>query len=179
MSLINKRLCQVELLILDVDGVMTDGRISYTDDGKEIKSFNAQDGAGIKYWKRAGNEIAIITGRKSEIVTRRAEELGIEYIFQDAKNKAPCFEEIIEKTGITPEKSCYVGDDLPDIPVMRLAGVSFTVANGVTEAKDFADFTTKNAGGDGAVREVIELILKAQQKWDKILARYFPYLDNN
>ena len=163
----------IKLLLLDVDGVLTDGKISYIDDGREIKSFDVQDGAGIKYWIRGGGEVGIITGRNSNIVKRRADELDIKYLHQGAKNKLPCLKEILSDSGLDAENICYVGDDLPDIPVMRECGLSFTVANGVKEAKDVADFTTKKSGGYGAVREIIEIIMKEQGKWDSILSRYF------
>ncbi len=163
----------IKLLALDVDGVLTDGKISYLDDGREIKSFDVKDGAGIKYWLRSGGEVAIITGRESDIVLRRAKELGIKYVYQGAKDKLPRFEELLSTSGFKENEVCYVGDDLPDIPVMRRCGLSFTVDNGVDEAKDVADFTTISTGGNGAVREIIETILKKQQKWDLILKRYF------
>lgn len=174
---INNKLKNIKLMVLDVDGVLTDGTISYTDDDRETKHFNTQDGAGIKYWKRAGNEIAIITGRSSEAVARRAGELDINHVYQGAKDKLPFLEKILADTGIEASNTCYLGDDLPDIPAMLHVGAAFAVANATKETKDSALFVTKSSGGRGAVREVIEMILKAQGKWEKILQRYLPYLD--
>jgi 3-deoxy-D-manno-octulosonate 8-phosphate phosphatase (KDO 8-P phosphatase) len=168
------KLKRVRLLILDVDGVLTDGSIILDDRGVETKFFHTQDGSGIKYLLRSGLSCALITGRKSAAVRARAEELGIEDYYQDAKDKLVPYEKILQKFGLRDEEVACMGDDLADLPLLRRAGLSVAVADAVEEVKEAADYITKRAGGRGAVREVIELILKAQGKWEKILQRYRP-----
>ena len=169
-----ERLLPVRLLILDVDGVMTGGGIYYSSSGEEYKRFDAQDGIGIKYWHRAGHQSAILSGRNSPLVTCRAEELGISSVRMGAKLKQPVLMELLSELNVTSGETVYLGDDLPDIPPMREVGLGIAVANAVAEVRDFADAVTQNKGGDGAIREVVETILKAQGRWDKILSRYFP-----
>lgn len=161
-------------LFLDVDGVLTDGTLYYMADGAEAKGFSVKDGAGLKYWHRAGHRSAIITGRESALVKRRASELGVSEVEMDAKIKLPRFESLLERMQLTAEQVVYVGDDLPDIPVMRAAGLAITVPDAPAEVKGIADAVTDVGGGRGAVREVIEAILQAQGLWESILARYFP-----
>jgi 3-deoxy-D-manno-octulosonate 8-phosphate phosphatase (KDO 8-P phosphatase) len=163
----------IKLLLLDVDGVMTDGRITYGSDGVELKSFDVKDGHGLKLLQRAGIEIGIITGRQSEVVTRRAEELGIELVYQNAKDKLIPFNEILEKRGLSPEEVAYVGDDVVDLPVMRRVGFAVTVADAVEDVKPFADLVTTRNGGRGAVREVCDLLLKNSGRWAAVADRYF------
>jgi 3-deoxy-D-manno-octulosonate 8-phosphate phosphatase (KDO 8-P phosphatase) len=165
----------VKLLVLDVDGVLTDGGIIYSESGEESKKFNSLDGAGIKYWLRAGHSAAIITGRSSPIVERRAAELGIDQVIMGAKDKLPALKTILDYKSISAEEAIYIGDDLPDIPPMRECGLSIAVSNATDEVKDFADFVTKRSGGNGAVREAIENILKKQGRWENILYRYFRH----
>ncbi|MEE9613382.1 MAG: HAD-IIIA family hydrolase [Thermodesulfobacteriota bacterium] len=160
----------VKLLILDVDGVLTDGRISYTEQGDEIKSFHAHDGHGIKFLVKAGIECAIITVRSSGIVKRRAGELGIKFVYQGVENKDDAFEEILGKLGITPPEAAYIGDDLPDLPVLTRVGFSASVSDAVGEVRARADYVTERPGGRGAVREVAELILRTQGKWDQLVS---------
>jgi len=162
----------IAMLVLDVDGVLTDGKMILTAEGDELKHFNCKDGAGIKFLLRAGLDAAIITGRQSRVVEARAKELGIVHVYQNAKEKMPAFSDLLEKSGLAPERVAYMGDDLPDIPVMRAAGLAACPRDAVAEVKDCADIVTEAGGGDGAVREVIERILKAQQKWDGIMSRY-------
>jgi 3-deoxy-D-manno-octulosonate 8-phosphate phosphatase (KDO 8-P phosphatase) len=169
-----ERLQSVDLLILDVDGVLNDGTLHYTDSGVEIKSFNVRDGAGLKYWHRVGKASAILTGRSSPVVERRAGELGIAHLRQGALEKLPAFEEILAEAGVEPARTAYIGDDLPDIPPMRAAGLAVTVADGAPEVREFADGVTRTPGGRGAVRELVEALLKAQGLWPRILSRYFP-----
>lgn len=167
-----EKILPIRFLILDIDGVMTDGSITYTSSGEELKTFNVQDGAGLKYWDRAGHAAGIITGRSSPMVERRAEELGIQYCEMGAKIKLPAFEQMLSRAGVTPEETAMLGDDLPDLPLIRRAGFGLAVRNAVGEVKEAADYITNKTGGQGAVREVIELILKAQGRWDAIMARY-------
>jgi 3-deoxy-D-manno-octulosonate 8-phosphate phosphatase (KDO 8-P phosphatase) len=169
-----ERIEGIRLLVLDVDGVLTDGRITYSASGDEIKAFHVRDGTAIKYWGRCGHGTAILSGRDSPVVHRRAEELGIGTVRTGAKQKLPAFREILAETGIDAAETAYIGDDLPDLPPMREAALAITVADGVPEAKDAADAVTTRCGGDAAVREVIEHLLRSQGRWDTILERYLP-----
>lgn len=162
----------IRFLVLDVDGVLTNGSILYTSSGEEVKRFDVKDGAGLKYWRRAGHDIGIITGRSSPMVLRRAEEFGIELVRMNAKNKLPVFRELLEKAGVEPYETAVVGDDLPDIPLLAAAGLAVAVKDAVQEVRDTATMITKRKGGRGAVREVIDTILKAQGKWPEIMERY-------
>lgn len=162
----------IELLVLDVDGVLTDGRITYDDRGHELKSFNVRDGAGLKYWHRVGNRSAILTGRDSPVVARRAGELGISVVRQKALTKLPVLEEILAELDVRAERTAYMGDDLPDIPPMRACGLGITVADATDEVKDLADWVAPQVGGAGAVRWAIERLLRASDKWDTIMQRY-------
>ena len=167
-------LTQIQLLALDVDGVLTDGKLTFNSDGSETKSFNSLDGHGIRMWQRAGLKVALISGRESAPTQLRAEQLGIEYVFQDCHFKLPVMEKLLEQIDLSPEKVAYVGDDLPDLPVIRHVGFGVAVANAVDEVKRHADYVTTRPGGGGAVREVIEHILKGTGKWRKLMERYLP-----
>ncbi len=167
-------LADIEMLAMDVDGVLTDGTLVINADGSESKSFNSMDGHGIRMWQRAGLKVALISGRASEPTQRRAEQLQIEYVFQDCHNKLPVFEKLLEQLGLSPDKVAYIGDDLTDLPVIRYAGFGVAVANAVDEVKQYADYVTTRPGGSGAVREVIEYILKNSGRWQKLMARYLP-----
>lgn len=169
----SNELNRIKLLLLDVDGVMTDGRIIYLNDGGEAKAFDVKDGHGLKLIQRAGIRVGIITGRQSEIVARRAAELGIEIVYQSAKDKLLPFMEILEKLGLKPDEVAYVGDDLVDLPVMRRAGFSATVADAVDEIKPYVDLVTSRPGGRGAVREVCDFLLKQSGRWSSVTSRYF------
>ncbi|MBF0329400.1 MAG: HAD-IIIA family hydrolase [Nitrospirae bacterium] len=162
----------IKLLILDVDGVLTDGRIILDNDGIEYKCFNVRDGHGIKMLQRHGVQVAIITGRSSKVVERRAKELGITEVYQKCHKKAVALEDIIFKTGFSVKEVACVGDDIVDIPIFRRVALSIAVSDAVDEAKSAAAFVTKNAGGKGAVREVCELILKAKGLWKDIIDEY-------
>jgi 3-deoxy-D-manno-octulosonate 8-phosphate phosphatase (KDO 8-P phosphatase) len=164
---------RIKLLLLDVDGVMTDGRIIYLNDGGEAKAFDVKDGHGLKLIQRAGIQVGIITGRKSDIVARRAAELGIELVYQGAKDKMQPFVEILEKLGLEPSEVAYVGDDLVDLPVMRLVGFSATVADASDDVKPYVDLVTSRPGGRGAVREVCDFLLKQSSLWMSVTSRYF------
>lgn len=163
---------RIRFLILDVDGVMTDGSITYTSSGEELKTFNCKDGSGIKYWMRSGHAAGIITGRESPMVARRAKELGIAFLKMGEKLKLPAFEAMLAEAEVQPEEVAMIGDDLLDLPILRRVGLPVAVADAVAEVKETAAWITTIPGGRGAVREVIELILKAQGRWEAIMARY-------
>ena len=162
----------IKLLILDVDGVLTDGSIILDDNGNEIKSFHVRDGHGLKMLQKAGIQIAIITGRHSKVVERRAHELGITEVYQRCHIKTVAYDDLLEKFGIEDKETAYVGDDIVDIPIFKRVGLSIAVADAVDEAKREALFVTNNRGGRGAVREVCELILKSNGKWEEFIDEY-------
>ncbi len=168
-----ERIKKLKLMIFDVDGVLTDGRIIYTDTGVEIKAFDVQDGHGMKLLVRAGFDLGIITGRYSRATEIRAEEIGIKYVHQNAKNKLLAYEEILRESGYTDEQVGYMGDDLIDIPVMQRVGWSVTVPNANNHVFPFAHYVTQRSGGSGACREVCEIILKLQGLWHNVTSRYF------
>lgn len=162
----------IELLVLDVDGVLTDGRVFIHSDGTESKGFSILDGHGIRMWQRAGLHVALLSGRASEATARRAEELEIAHVIQGAKSKLPVLKELLEKLNLSPEQAAYVGDDVMDLPIVRYVGFGVAVANAVDELKKHADYVTTRQGGDGAVREVIEYILKGSDRWASLMERY-------
>ena len=163
----------LKLLLLDVDGVLTDGKITIDDNGVESKSFNVRDGHGIKLIQRGGIKVGIITGRCSEVVKFRAAELGITILHQGIKNKIEAYEEILAQEGLQHSEVAYVGDDVVDLPVMRKVGFSVAVADASEDLFSYVDYVSKHNGGCGAVREVTELILKGNQRWDELTNRYF------
>lgn len=167
-----KDLSGIQLLILDVDGVLTDGGIVVHSDGTESKRFSVLDGHRIKLWQRAEGQIAVISGRETAATTIRAKQLGISLVMQGCLEKLPAFEQLLKKVGLTPEQTAYVGDDLMDIPLVRRAGFGVAVANAADDLKKHADFITQRKGGDGAVAEVIEHLLKKNMKWEKLMERY-------
>jgi 3-deoxy-D-manno-octulosonate 8-phosphate phosphatase (KDO 8-P phosphatase) len=156
----------VKLLVLDVDGVLTDGKIIISDSGIESKEFNVRDGHGLKLLIRHGIDVVFLTGRQSAAVKWRAEDLGIAEVHQGVKNKGEVFAEIIQKRRISYEETACIGDDIVDIPALQKAGFSIAVADAVGEVRNIADYVTANPGGRGAVREVCEMILKAQNLWN-------------
>jgi 3-deoxy-D-manno-octulosonate 8-phosphate phosphatase (KDO 8-P phosphatase) len=166
------KLKKIKLLIMDVDGVMTDGRIIMDDDGREMKNFNVRDGHGIKVLQRFGIKVALLTGRQSKVVMHRAKDLDINDVYQKVFNKKEVFEKIIKKHKISADEAAFIGDDIIDIPVLNRVGFSVAVADAIEVVKKSADYVTKNKGGNGAVREVCEMILQAQGKWPEIAARY-------
>ncbi len=163
---------KVKVLILDVDGVLTDGRIVISDDGQETKCFHVRDGHGLKMIQRAGIEVMFLTGRKSQVVEHRARELGVNKVYQGVLDKLAIFSEILADAKLSAEQVAYMGDDIVDLPVLKRAGFSITVCDSHGEVMRAVDLVTQNAGGRGAVREVCEMILKAQGKWEKIMERY-------
>ncbi|MDH3998297.1 MAG: HAD-IIIA family hydrolase [Desulfuromonadales bacterium] len=164
---------QIKLLLLDVDGVLTDGRIVYDSNGAESKAFDVKDGHGLKLIQRAGIQVGIITGRSSDVVARRAAELEIELLYQGVKDKRVPFREILDKLQLSPAEVAYVGDDVIDLPVMRQVGFAATVADAVDEIKPYAAYIAKRCGGRGAVREICDLLLKESGKWSAVTDRYF------
>lgn len=167
------KLAKIKLLLLDVDGVMTDGRIIYDNQGNELKAFDVKDGHGLKMLQRAGIKIGIITGRKSELVAKRAAELGIEILYQKALSKLDPYREILAAQGLTDEQVAYVGDDVVDLPILRRVGFSATVADAVPEVLPLVDYVSSRPGGRGAVREICDLLLKASGQWETLTERYF------
>ena len=175
-SVMNKKaetnLAAIEMLVLDVDGVLTDGRIITHADGSESKCFHVLDGHGIRLWQRAGLRVAWLSGRVSVATTRRAEELQITHVLQDCHQKLPALKKLLEEVGVPAQNVAFVGDDLMDLPAMRYVGWGVAVANAVEEVKEHADYITTRAGGAGAVREVIEYILKGSGRWQSLMERY-------
>ncbi len=169
----NERIRNIRLLLLDVDGVMTDGRIIFDSNGVESKFFNVKDGHGIKMVQRAGIEVGIISGRGSVVVSNRAAELGISLVYQKSLDKLTPYKEILDRTELTDEQVAFMGDDVIDIPVLRRVGFAAAPADAVDDVFPFVHFTSRNRGGWGAVREVCDLLLREQGKWDEITSRYF------
>jgi 3-deoxy-D-manno-octulosonate 8-phosphate phosphatase (KDO 8-P phosphatase) len=168
-----EKAARVTLLLLDVDGVLTDGRIIYDADGREIKAFHVRDGHGIKMLQRAGVEVGIITGRRSPVVEIRARELGITLVRQGASDKVAVWRDIIEEKRLAPEETAYVGDDIVDIPLLRRVGFAAAVFDAETEVVEAADYVAGRRGGRGAVREIIDFLLRARGAWESATAAYF------
>lgn len=162
----------IQLLVLDVDGVLTDGTLVFNADGSESKFFNALDGHGIRLWRRAGLKVAFLSGRHSPPTKYRAERLEVDFCFEDCHDKLPQLKKLLEELGLTANNVAYVGDDLPDLPAIKYAGFGVAVANAVDEIKPYADYITTRQGGSGAVREVVEYILKSTDKWQEVTQRY-------
>ena len=162
---------RVRLVVLDVDGVLADG-IYIDRSGEELKRFDPKDGAGIKYLLREGIEVAILSGRSSRAVEKRAKDLGIERVVQGAKKKAPAFEKLAKEVGVKPEETVYMGDDLTDLPAIRLAGFSAAPSDAHHEVRKAVDHVCAKAGGRGAVRELVELILKASGAYERLVREY-------
>jgi 3-deoxy-D-manno-octulosonate 8-phosphate phosphatase (KDO 8-P phosphatase) len=167
------KLAKIKLLLLDVDGVLTDGRIIYDGQGNELKAFDVKDGHGLKMIQRAGIQVGIITGRSSEVVRRRAAELGIEILYQGALRKLEPYCEILEHHRLCDEEIAYVGDDIVDLPILQRAGFSATVADAVPDVLPLVDYVATRPGGRGAVREICDLLLRASGQWDTVTKRYF------
>ena len=159
----------IRMLVMDVDGVLTDGRILYSADGAEIEAFFVRDGLGLRAAQRAGLVTAILTGRSSMAVARRAKELGIPEIHQGIPNKVETYEMLLRRHGLTDEAVAYLGDDVNDLPLLARAGLSAAPADAADEVKARVAYVTARGGGRGAVREVIELILKAQGRWEQVI----------
>jgi 3-deoxy-D-manno-octulosonate 8-phosphate phosphatase (KDO 8-P phosphatase) len=169
---LDRRLAAVQLLLLDCDGVLTDGGVTWSDDGVELKTFHIRDGLGIRGWQRAGGRTGIITGRSSRIVERRAAELGIEFVRQGVDDKLAVAEAIIKECGLSWEQTAFMGDDLPDLPVVTRCGVGAAVADACAELRAAAAVVTSLPGGRGAVRELVERMLRSRGGWDRIVSEY-------
>ena len=167
-----QRAAKVSVLVIDVDGVLTDGRIVYAEHGDELKFFDVQDGAGLVFWNRVGLKSAIITARTSHLVKRRAKELRVDFLAQGKLLKLPTYEKLLKRFRVSDEQVCAIGDDLMELPILRRVGFSVAVPNAVEEVKSICHYITKRPGGRGAVREVIDIILKAKGLWDHLMQRY-------
>ena len=169
---LKQRILPVRMMIFDVDGVLTDGRVIYMDDGSEIKQFDVQDGHGIKLLQRAGIEVALISGRACRAVEHRALGLGIARVYLGSTVKIKSYEQLLADTGLKEHETGFMGDDLIDIPVMRRAGFSVAVPNGAPHIFPYAHYITRASGGRGAAREVCEMILRVQGLWESVMERY-------
>jgi len=156
-------------IVSDVDGVLTDGRIVLDNQGVETKSFHTRDGLGIKLWQQAGYQFGLLTSRNSQIVKLRAAELKIGMVRQGFEEKLPVLSEMLQQAELTLDQVCYVGDDLPDIPILQRVGLSVAVADAAPEVKAVAHWTLRTPGGQGAVRELIERLLKAKSRWEECI----------
>jgi 3-deoxy-D-manno-octulosonate 8-phosphate phosphatase (KDO 8-P phosphatase) len=162
MTELSKRAAQIRLVVFDVDGVFTDGRLYYGADGESLKVFHVHDGQGIKRLLKQGIEVAVISGRDSAAVTRRMQDLGIRHVFQGDEDKLPLFERLLTQFAFSARQAACVGDDLPDLPLMERAGLAIAVANALPEIREHAHYVTRAGGGLGAVREVCDLILSVR-----------------
>jgi 3-deoxy-D-manno-octulosonate 8-phosphate phosphatase (KDO 8-P phosphatase) len=169
---VRERAARIKLLILDVDGVLTDGGLIWLADGQEGKVFHVHDGHGIRLVQRAGIEVALLTGRSSQVVAHRAKDLGIELIVQGSKDKLTDYEEMLRQRRLNDLDVAYVGDDLVDVPVFKRVGLAVAVAGSANYINSHCDATTQNSGGRGAVREVCDFLLQAQGKWEEVTAPY-------
>jgi len=167
-----QRASRISVLVLDVDGALTDGRIIYAEYGDELKHFDVQDGAGLAFWHRLGLKSAIISGRKTRLVKRRAKELRVDFLAQGQLLKVAAYEQMLKRLRATDEQVCAIGDDILELPILRRAGLAVAVPNAVEEVKQVCHYVTRRPGGRGAVRETIDLILKAKGLWDQVLQRY-------
>lgn len=163
---------EIKLLALDVDGVLTDGRITYTDEGEELKSFYAKDGLGIVAALTADLKVAVITGRHSDMVQRRVQELGIPYLYENCRAKLTALQKICAEEQISLAETAYMGDDINDLAVLRNVGLAMAPSDACQDVKQIAQFISKYKGGEGAVRDGIEHILKEQSRWEAIIEAY-------
>lgn len=169
---VNRRALRIKLLLMDCDGVLTDGRLQLLENGDEQKTFHARDGQGISLFNRAGLKTGIISGRTSSAVERRAQELKMSYVRQYAKDKVKVLEEILAEADVSIDECAYIGDDVADIPVMTRVELAVAVADAVAETKHAAHYVTELKGGHGAVREVCDLILKSQGRWHELMKHF-------
>jgi len=169
---LDQRCQQIRLILSDVDGVLTDGRIVINNEGIETKSFHVRDGMGIRLWQKAGYRFGLITLRSSQIVKLRVAELGIDVIRQGIENKQIAMRQILTELRLKADQVCYIGDDLPDLSVTRSVGLGVAVADACAELRKAAHYVTTMPGGAGAVRETVELILKAQRRWEDLIQAF-------
>ena len=171
-TIASNKLKRIQLLLLDVDGVLTTGDIIYTEHDKETKIFSVKDGLGLRLLMKAGVTVGIITGRRSKALRQRCTDLGIELLFEGIADKVACLEGLLAQTGIGVDATAFVGDDLPDLPVMNQVALGIAVADASESVRSAADMVTEAGGGRGAVREVCESILKAKGLWESVVARF-------
>jgi 3-deoxy-D-manno-octulosonate 8-phosphate phosphatase (KDO 8-P phosphatase) len=162
----------IELLVIDVDGVLTDGGIAYDDRGAERKSFHVRDGAAVRIWQMVGKRSAVLSGRRSPVVERRAKEMGVDRVIQGASEKLPAFAELLAQERLAAVQACFIGDDLPDLPVLRNCGLAVAVPDACQEVRLAAHFVAQTPGGKGAVRETVELILRCQGLWQSLVEKF-------
>ena len=167
-----ERAKRITLLVLDVDGVLTDGRIVLADYGDELKFFNIQDGAALVFWHRLGLKSAIVTGRRSRLVPRRAKEMRVDAVAQGHVIKLPVYEQLLKRFRVSDDQVCAIGDDVMELPILRRAGLAVAVPEAVEEVKRVSHYVTRRSGGRGAVREVVDIVLKAKGLWDRVLGWY-------
>lgn len=172
MSSLKDRLEKIKMIITDVDGVLTNGAVTYDNNGNEIKSFSVLDGTGIKFARRLGYHIVFLTGRNSPVVEARAKELTVEEVHQKIWDKKKVYNEMLKKYGLKDEEVCCIGDDVLDLGMLKSAGLAVAVPNAVKEIKEVAHIITERVGGTGAVREVLDQIFKAQGKWNELICKY-------
>jgi 3-deoxy-D-manno-octulosonate 8-phosphate phosphatase (KDO 8-P phosphatase) len=172
MSELTERASKIKLIVFDVDGVMTDGRLILGDDGQEYKSFSSHDGLGMKLLKASGVDMAIITGRTSNVVVKRAENTGVSHFYQGVEDKLGAFLDLVKQTGLTPEQCAFMGDDVVDLPPMRRCGLAVTVPAAPLLVKQHAHFVTSCEAGRGAVRELCELVMQAQGTYETQMAQF-------
>ena len=168
-----QRAKSIKLFAFDVDGVLTDGRLYFTQEGERIKVFNATDGLGIKWLQSIGIKTGVITARRSKMLEKRVQELGIDYLIQGQENKAHGIQELVQKSHYQPKQFAYMGDDLPDLGALQTVGLAMTVVNAPAIIQKHAHWISKKTGGDGAVREACEYILQAQEQLESIYQRYY------
>lgn len=169
---LEERCKRIELILSDVDGVLTDGGILFNNQGIEIKQFHIRDGLGIKLWQKAGFKFGVLSARTSHIVKVRAAELGVDLVRQGFENKLPVGKKVLTELGLSPEQVCHIGDDLTDLSLLQYVGLSVAVADAAAEVRAAAHYVTTAAGGRGAVREVVELLLKAKNRWEDLIRNY-------
>lgn len=162
----------IELILSDVDGTLTDGSITYDNEGIETKSFHIHDGLGIKLWQQAGYQFGLLTARSSHVVKIRAAELGVKILRQGFEDKLSATKQVLAQLQLDPSQVCYIGDDLPDLPAIRFVRLGIAVADAVPEVRENADAVTRLGGGRGAVREVVEALLKSKQRWNDLIQKY-------
>ena len=168
-----ERAKKIKLLVLDVDGVLTDGRIVYGNYGDEIKNFDVNDGLGIFMVRKSGIKCIVLTAKASKVVTKRAKELRIDRVYENFHYKIKGLKKIRKKFKVTDEEICFMGDDVIDVPVLKKVGLAVCPPNAMEEVKPFVHLITEKGGGHGAVREICNLLLKAQENWDKVTSKYF------
>ena len=166
-----ERLAGIRLLLTDVDGVLTDGRIHFDESGREYKTFHVHDGAGLVYWHRSGGLSGFLSGRAGEVVTQRAEELGVHEVLLGQLDKRTALDDILERRGLSPEQVAYIGDDLLDLPVLVAVGFAVAPADARPEVRDRVHHVTEARAGNGVLRETVELLLRARGAWDEVVQK--------